>query len=157
MWAALEAYQPKADADGHGDSWRVMCRERTEDAAWWAAYPAPKGSAAKAAAVAAARAKVAWAAAADRFAQEAIDAINRRDQVGGEAVSTQPEALRLADALESAVVYGDTDTQAADELRRQHAEIERLRGALREIVDEIQAHVVVARRSVSRSGQKVGY
>jgi hypothetical protein len=36
-------------------------------------------------------------------------------------VSTQPEALRLADALESAVVYGDTDTQAADELRRLQA------------------------------------
>ena len=42
-------------------------------------------------------------------------------------MSTQPEALRLADALESAVVYGDTDTQAAAALRRQHAEIEALK------------------------------
>jgi hypothetical protein len=42
-------------------------------------------------------------------------------------VSTQPEALRLADALEASVVYGYDDTAAAAELRRQHAEIERLR------------------------------
>ncbi len=35
-------------------------------------------------------------------------------------MSEQPEALRLADALESDVVYGDTDTQAAAELRRLH-------------------------------------
>jgi hypothetical protein len=34
MWAAFERYQPRADASGHGDSWRVMCRERTEDAVW---------------------------------------------------------------------------------------------------------------------------
>jgi hypothetical protein len=37
MWAALESYQPQADADGHGDSWRTMCRERTEGASWAAA------------------------------------------------------------------------------------------------------------------------
>jgi hypothetical protein len=34
MWAAFERYQPRADASGHGDSWRVMCQERTEDAVW---------------------------------------------------------------------------------------------------------------------------
>ena len=33
MWAAFEAYQPTADKNGHGISWRVMCRERTRDAA----------------------------------------------------------------------------------------------------------------------------
>jgi hypothetical protein len=44
-------------------------------------------------------------------------------------VSEQPEALRLADALEASVVYGYDDTAAAAELRRQHAEIERLRDA----------------------------
>ena len=48
MWAALEAYQPTADKDGHGDAWRVMLKERT---------------------------KAAWAAWADSFAQTAIDAI----------------------------------------------------------------------------------
>jgi hypothetical protein len=33
MWAALEKYQPYADADGHGETWRRMCSERTEKAA----------------------------------------------------------------------------------------------------------------------------
>ena len=39
-------------------------------------------------------------------------------------MSTQPEALRLADAIESAEYPDDHDVAA--ELRRQHAEIERL-------------------------------
>ena len=42
MWAALEAYQPYADAAGHGKSWKRMTTERTEaaaDAAWNAAPP----------------------------------------------------------------------------------------------------------------------
>jgi hypothetical protein len=44
-------------------------------------------------------------------------------------VSTQPEALRLADDLEAFAAHGGgaMDKQAAAELRRQHAEIERLR------------------------------
>jgi hypothetical protein len=29
MWTALVEYQPRADKDGHGESWRVMCRYRT--------------------------------------------------------------------------------------------------------------------------------
>ena len=33
MWAALAEYQPQADRDGHGESWRRMCSERTEAAA----------------------------------------------------------------------------------------------------------------------------
>jgi hypothetical protein len=33
MWAAMAAYQPTADADGHGETWALMCSERTEDAA----------------------------------------------------------------------------------------------------------------------------
>jgi hypothetical protein len=71
MWAAFEAYQPQADADGHGESWRVMRRERTRDAALAAYCAAPAGSAAEEAA------RAAWAAAAwaDNRAQEAIDAI----------------------------------------------------------------------------------
>ena len=58
MWAAFEAYQPRADANGHGDSWRVMCQERTGRAAWAANKAAPVGSAAAVAAWAAATA--AW-------------------------------------------------------------------------------------------------
>ena len=33
MWRELEAHQPMADANGHGDAWRTMCECRTEDAA----------------------------------------------------------------------------------------------------------------------------
>jgi len=36
MWDALAKYQPYADQDGHGDSWRRMCEERTVKAAWYA-------------------------------------------------------------------------------------------------------------------------
>jgi len=32
MWLALAKYQPYADADGHGESWRKMCEERTVNA-----------------------------------------------------------------------------------------------------------------------------
>jgi hypothetical protein len=33
MWAALSEYQPQADRDGHGESWRNMCELRTVNAA----------------------------------------------------------------------------------------------------------------------------
>ena len=33
MWAALERYQPYADKDGHGASWKRMTTERTAEAA----------------------------------------------------------------------------------------------------------------------------
>jgi hypothetical protein len=33
MWRELESYQPQADADGHGESWRRMCAARTKQAA----------------------------------------------------------------------------------------------------------------------------
>ena len=48
MWAALARYQSFADKDGHGESWRVMCSERTGQAAWEAltsAAPAAKAAA----------------------------------------------------------------------------------------------------------------
>ena len=32
LWKALKAYQPQADLDGHGESWRVACEKRTIDA-----------------------------------------------------------------------------------------------------------------------------
>jgi hypothetical protein len=76
MWRELEAYQPQADRDGHGESWRRMCSERTDhsarDAARDAARPGPM-LAAEDAAWAAAR-----AAAVDvDSAQDAIAAIRR--------------------------------------------------------------------------------
>ena len=33
MWRELSEYQPQADADGHGESWRRMCEERTLETA----------------------------------------------------------------------------------------------------------------------------
>ena len=33
MWLALANYQLYADADGHGESWRKMCEQRTEETA----------------------------------------------------------------------------------------------------------------------------
>ena len=37
MWVALTAYQQQADAAGHGAKWARMCKERTADAAYYAA------------------------------------------------------------------------------------------------------------------------
>jgi hypothetical protein len=33
MWRELSEYQEQADRDGHGESWRIMCEERTSCAA----------------------------------------------------------------------------------------------------------------------------
>ena len=32
MWMELAKYQPIADRNGHGESWRKMCQERTQGA-----------------------------------------------------------------------------------------------------------------------------
>ena len=73
MWAALEAHKPKRS---YAKAWRVMCRERTKEAVEAAYRAAPALSLAEAAARAAAWATgEACAAAAERYAQEAIDAI----------------------------------------------------------------------------------
>jgi hypothetical protein len=96
MWAALATYQPKADAAGHGESWAKMCKEKTSAAAYAAAlatyaatYAAANDAAAAAAAYAAnAAADDAYATdadaycaavtdAADKWAQRAIDLINK--------------------------------------------------------------------------------
>jgi hypothetical protein len=71
MWAALEAHKPKR---GYAKAWRVMCSERTRDAAEakWAEARALAAEAAARAAEAAAR-----AAEADDYAQRAIDALKR--------------------------------------------------------------------------------
>jgi hypothetical protein len=57
LWMALTAYQPKANAGGHGESWALMCSKRTADAAYAA------GDAAKAVYTADASADYAYAAA----------------------------------------------------------------------------------------------
>jgi hypothetical protein len=38
MWRELSEYQPQADRDGHGESWKRMCEERTEETANAAAW-----------------------------------------------------------------------------------------------------------------------
>ena len=43
MWLALAKYQPYADADGHGESWRKMCERRLEDDAYAAGAVAKVG------------------------------------------------------------------------------------------------------------------
>ncbi len=40
MWRELSEYQEQADRDGHGESWRRMCEERTQAAACNAAHGA---------------------------------------------------------------------------------------------------------------------
>lgn len=40
MWRALAQYQATADEDGHGDTWRRMCAERTKAAARCASFDA---------------------------------------------------------------------------------------------------------------------
>jgi hypothetical protein len=42
MWRELAEYQEQADRDGHGESWRVMCAERTDHSAWSAARAAAR-------------------------------------------------------------------------------------------------------------------
>jgi hypothetical protein len=77
MWRELSKHQEQADRDGHGESWRRMCSERTRDAARAAARDAARALA-RAAAYAAAR-DAAWAAATRdaEWAAQAIAAIRR--------------------------------------------------------------------------------
>jgi hypothetical protein len=63
MWTALAAYQPQADAAGHGPSWARMCKEKNVEAA-----------AAAAAANADAAAAVYYAAVAVYYAADAVAA-----------------------------------------------------------------------------------
>jgi hypothetical protein len=77
MWDALSRYQPYADADGHGESWRVMCEERTAYAAAEAEAEAEAAyAAARAAAVAAANATY-WSENVAYWSALAIERINQ--------------------------------------------------------------------------------
>jgi hypothetical protein len=85
MWTALAAYQPQADAAGHGPSWARMCKEKNVEAAYCAVDAAANAAvaaadAADAAAVAvyyAADAVAADAAAVKKWSQIAIDRITK--------------------------------------------------------------------------------
>jgi hypothetical protein len=81
MWRELEAYQPQADKNGHGETWKAACRRRTQVAAEWAAM-SPAMAAASAAASDDARRALAAAAMAvvtgdNAYARLAIDEIRR--------------------------------------------------------------------------------
>lgn len=66
MRTILTAYQPKAEAAGHGKSWAKMCNEKTAVAAYVAHVVAADAAYAAAA-----------DAAAEKWAQKAIDSINK--------------------------------------------------------------------------------
>ena len=44
MWQELARYQPYADKRGFGDAWKRMCEERTDYAAYVAAYVASRSN-----------------------------------------------------------------------------------------------------------------
>ena len=56
-----------------------------------------------------------------------------------ETVSNQPEALRLADLLDNELKKAAHHEEAAAELRRQHAEIERLGNLCYDYIGELTA------------------
>jgi hypothetical protein len=82
MWTALAAYQPKADADGHGESWKKMCSKKTGRTTHLADYDArfiqdANPAAADAAGYACAAGGASAANYCYVFAQQAIDFIKR--------------------------------------------------------------------------------
>jgi hypothetical protein len=81
MWAALAEYQPMADADGYGEAWRIMCRERTAPAAERAhdvLLPASSSSSYEPwLAALSARWAIEWEETSRRNVREAIEAIRR--------------------------------------------------------------------------------
>ena len=98
MWVALAAYQPQADAKGHGKSWAKMCSEKTSAAAYAAAWTADADAAYAADAVAANAAgyadyAAAWAAyaAADAAAGAAGAAAWAADVVAAAAAAAGAE------------------------------------------------------------------
>ena len=72
-------------------------------------------------------------------------------------MSEQPEALWLADLLDGDPNGKAHHYEAAAELRRQHAEIERLRGALREIAADTEWPMsgAIAQRVAKRALKEV--
>ena len=86
MWRELAEYQPQADRDGHGESWRAMCEERTEDAAEIAQDNARVASISSGltepwVAAMSARWAVAWREHSEQNTQQAIAAIRKAKEV----------------------------------------------------------------------------
>jgi hypothetical protein len=81
MWGELAEYQPQADADGYGEAWRIMCRERTAPAAERAhdvLLPASSSSSYEPwLAALSARWAIEWEETSRRNVREAIEAIRR--------------------------------------------------------------------------------
>jgi precorrin-3B methylase len=82
MWRELAEYQPFADRDGHGESWRRMCEERTEEAAERAQDTAQVASISSGltdpwVAAMCARLAVAWRHHSEQDTQQSIGAIRR--------------------------------------------------------------------------------
>jgi hypothetical protein len=104
MWAALAAYQPQADACGHGKSWARMCSEKTGAAAnaadAVAAYAANDAAAANAARAAANAAYAAARAAANAAYAAAANAADSADSAkwAGKAIDRINEVLEIQPA-----------------------------------------------------------
>jgi hypothetical protein len=81
MWRELEAYQEQADRDGHGESWRRMCEERTAIAAWDAYHSAPSGTSSSGLWSSRAAADAARAANFGNHAKDALAQIRRAKEV----------------------------------------------------------------------------
>jgi len=97
MWSALEEYQPQANADGHGESWRVMCSERTEEAARAAVAAAWAASrAALRAALASASLSLSWASAAWASAAAAAKAAEAAELAAASVAAQSIAAIRRA-------------------------------------------------------------
>lgn len=79
MWAALEAYQPRADKAGYGDSWLKMTQERTTMAALYA-WACASSNASKAASSAAWAVEATDMNQAERYAARVIECIDRAMQ-----------------------------------------------------------------------------
>jgi hypothetical protein len=77
MWRELGEYQPFANRDGHGESWRIMCEERTRDQAADATNPFVNRSTAARAAARAAAGAAAYFEEAMKSAADAVVAIRR--------------------------------------------------------------------------------
>jgi hypothetical protein len=116
MWEALTAYQPQADAAGHGATWAAMCKERTAGAAFAAdaaACAAGAGNYAAAdAADAAANAVDEAAAAAGKWAQRAIERINKV------LVKLQHRSKTMSDVMLFGVLKMPYEMAMASELSR---------------------------------------
>ena len=122
MWVALKAYQPQADTALHGDSWAVMCRDRTYVAARSAAREADacNDQACRAAYSAAFAATYAAAfseayAAYGIYAEQAIDQITSITTPQAQPTPVQDESLAKA--------WGEGYQQGVEDERTSEANI----------------------------------